>query len=212
MHLVVLGASGGCGRHVVAHALARGHTVTAVVRPETGYAAPPGANVARADVLCDGALAEVVRGHDAVVSCLGIRRRFPRNPWSRMLSPPDLTSCAATAIVTAMRAARVERVIAISAAGVADSASRMSRLLRFVFDRSRIGDAYRDLAVAERVFAESRVDWTCVRPVTLSPRRARPVREVDFYGLTATIPRESVALWMLDHLAGANSRTPMIAA
>jgi putative NADH-flavin reductase len=212
MQLVVLGASGGCGRHVVAHALARGHAVTAVVRPETGYEAPPGAHVVRADILRDGTLVEVVRGCDAVVSCLGIRRRFPRNPWSRMLSPPDLTSRAATAIVAAMRAARVERVIAISAAGVADSAPRMNRLLRFVFDHSRIGDAYRDLAVAEGVFAASRLDWTCARPVTLSPRRARPVREVEFYGLTATIPRESVAVWMLDHLAGAPSRTPMIAA
>jgi putative NADH-flavin reductase len=212
MQLVVLGASGGCGRHVVAHALARGHAVTAVVRPEAAYTAPTGATVARANVLDNGELARVVAGHDAIVSCLGIRRRFPRNPWSRMLSPSDLTSRAAAAIVAAMRAARLERVISISAAGVADSAPRMNRWLRWLFEHSRIGDAYRDLAVAESIFAASHLDWTCVRPVTLSPSRARPAREVDFYGLTAMIPRESVAIWMLDHLAGAVSRTPMIAA
>jgi putative NADH-flavin reductase len=211
MRLVVLGATGGCGRHVVDHALARGHQVTAVVRPGAQYAAP-NATIAPCAVLSDGALVSVIAGHDAVISCLGIRRRHPRNPWSRMLSPPDLTSRAAIAIVSAMRATGVERVLSISAAGVGDSRPDMSRWLRWVFDRSQIGVAYRDLAVAETIFAASPLDWTCVRPVTLSPRRARPVREVDFYKLTATIPREAVAIWMLDHLAASPSRTPMIAA
>jgi putative NADH-flavin reductase len=211
MRLVVLGANGGCGRHVVDHALARGHDVIAVVRPGSHYE-PASANLVHCDVLDEHALANVFAGHDAVISCLGIRRRHPRNPWSRMLSPPDLTSRAAMAIVAAMRTSGVERVLSISAAGVGDSRPHMNRWLRWVFDHSQIGVAYRDLAAAEAIFAANSVDWTCVRPVTLSPWRARPVREVNFYRLTATIPRESVAIWMLDHLAKSPSQTPMIAA
>ena len=164
------------------------------------------------DVLAGDALARVFAGHDAVISCLGIRRRHPRNPWSRMLSPPDLTSRAATAIVAAMQVSGIDLVLAISAAGVGDSRPRMSRWLRWLFDHSQIGVAYRDLELAEHIFAASSFDWTCVRPVTLSPRRAKPVREVPFFGLTAMIPRESVAIWMLDQLAGSTLRTPMIAA
>lgn len=193
------------------HALARGHSVTAVLRPGTEYVLPPGATEARADVLSADAIVDAARGCDAVISCLGIRRRSPRNPWSRLMSPPDFTSRAARAIVTAMRRARVERVLAISAAGVAESSARMSSLLRFLFAHSHIGDAYRDLAAMEAVYAASELDWTCVRPVTLVSRSMLPYCEVDKYALTATIPRETVATWLLDHVtARVSSRLPMI--
>ncbi len=211
MKLVVLGASGGCGIHVVRHALARSHAVTAVVRAPAAARVPAGATVVCDDVLRDGAIAHAVRGHDAVISCLGIRRRFPRNPWSRLISPPDFTSRTAAALVAAMRAARVERVLAISAAGVADSEPRMSRLLRWLFAHSKVGDAYRDLAAMEAVYAGSALDWTAVRPVTLTNLGVRATRETDRFGLTATIPREAVAIWLLDHLTVRGARTPMIA-
>jgi uncharacterized protein YbjT (DUF2867 family) len=210
MNLLVLGASGGCGRHVVRHALARGHAVTALVRAETAYEAPVGAVVVRGDVLDTVVIAAALRGCDAVISCLGIRRHWPRNPWSRLLSPPDFTSRAAASLVAAMRNASVERVLAISAAGVADSAPRMSRVLRWLFGHSQIGAAYRDLAAMEAVYSASGLDWTAVRPVTLTNGRARAARETARFGLASMIARESVALWLLDHLDGTASRTPMI--
>src|SRR5829696_888286 len=113
--ILVLGATGGCGRHVVARAIARGHAVTAVVRPETAYDPPVGTAVIRDDVLRDGVIAEAMHGHDVVISCLGIRRRRPRNPWSGLISPPDLTARATRAIVDGARAAGIKRVLAISA-------------------------------------------------------------------------------------------------
>ena len=211
MRLLVLGASGGCGRHVVRHAIARGHDVTALVRPTTTYQAPAGATVVRDDVLAPGALASIVPGHDVVISCLGIRRRWPRNPWSRLISPPDLAATSADRVIEAMHGAGARRLLAISAAGVGDSALRMNRVMRWLVAHSRIGDQYRDLAVMEDRLAATDLDWCAVRPVTLTARRARPVREVDRFGLTAMIARESVALWLLDHLAGGGDRTPMIA-
>ncbi|MEZ5397930.1 MAG: NAD(P)H-binding protein [Bryobacterales bacterium] len=54
MKLLVLGASGGVGREVVRLAVARGHAVTAVVRPTTPFAPQPGVGVARVDVLREG--------------------------------------------------------------------------------------------------------------------------------------------------------------
>jgi uncharacterized protein YbjT (DUF2867 family) len=211
MKLLVLGASGGCGAHVVRLALARGHEVTALVRAETDYGPPAGAAVVRDDVLRPGAIAEAARGHDAIVSCLGIRRRHPGNPWSGLVSPADFTSRTARAIVEAAHAAGIRRVVAISAAGVADSAPRMSALLRFVFGISRVGTAYRDLAAMEAVFAASDLDWTCVRPVTLANGAAQASRETDRFALTAKIDREAVAAWILDHVgAAAVPRTPMI--
>ena len=211
MKLLVLGASGGCGRHVVRLAIERGHAVAAVVRSHAKLD-EPAAIVVRDDVLRPGAIEAAAHDCDAVISCLGIRRRFPRNPWSRMLSPPDFTSRSAHAVVAAARAAGISRVLAISAAGVADSWPRMHPLLRFVFARSRIGDAYRDLAAMEQVYASSGLDWTCIRPVTLSPGKLRGYREVDRYALAATISRATVASWLLDHVTASGARTPMIGA
>ena len=56
MHLLVLGASGGCGRWAARLATERGHRVTAVVRFATPYEAPAGAEVIRADITAAGIL------------------------------------------------------------------------------------------------------------------------------------------------------------
>jgi uncharacterized protein YbjT (DUF2867 family) len=48
--LIVFGASGGCGAHLVRQAAARGHQVTAIVRPSTAYAAPDGVSLVRGNV------------------------------------------------------------------------------------------------------------------------------------------------------------------
>jgi nucleoside-diphosphate-sugar epimerase len=211
--ILVLGASGGCGVHVVRDAVAAGHTVVAMLRPDAlvRLGPPAGAITVADDVLRDGAIAEAARAHriDTVISCLGLRRRHPRNPWSGLISPPDLVARTARSIV----AAGAPRVLQISAAGVADSAPRMNWIMRLLVARSAIGHAYRDLAAAEAIYAASALDWTCVRPVTLTRGRARAVREVDRFTVLGTIARASVARWLLDHLVdpvGA-PRTPMIA-
>jgi nucleoside-diphosphate-sugar epimerase len=71
MHVIVTGANGFVGRHVVTELIDRGHTVTAVVRP-SGALAPElrrtGVDVVRADLRCDVAeLAEALRRAGALV-------------------------------------------------------------------------------------------------------------------------------------------------
>lgn len=190
MKIAVFGASGGCGRHVLAQAVARGWDVTAIVRAPLEV---PGVRVVECDL-------DAIAGADAVISCLGIRRRHPRNPWSRMMSPPDFTSTSAAKIVTAMRKHGVDKLVAISAAGVGDSAARLSWPLRLLFGSSQIGVAYRDLAAMEEVYATSGARCLIARPVTLTNGAVRPAREVARFGLFSTISRASVAAWMLDHI------------
>jgi putative NADH-flavin reductase len=213
MKLVVLGASGGVGKHVVEQAARSGHEVTAVARAPV--VVPAGVRMVRVEVLAPGSL-DVVQGHDVVLSCLGIRRAHPKNPWSKLTSPPDFCSHSARLLVDAMQRHGVKKVVAVSAAGVAESAGQMNALMRFFVATSSIGLAYRDLAVMERVYADSGLDWLCPRPVTLTdgPMRSSVV-EVDRFGVTHTISRASVAGWMLAHGApGAavpSTRTPQIA-
>lgn len=211
MKLLVLGGTGGVGRHLVAQALERGHDVVAVVRAGSSLEAP-GARVVTGDPSDEGALRAAMDGRDAVVSALGMRRKSPM-PWSAILGPLDFNSAAARAIVAAMKPAGVPKVVAVSAAGVGDSEARMNALMRFLVATSSIGVAYRDLAVMERVYAESGLDWCCPRPVALTngPRTGH-VRVVERFGLTLTITRADVASWMLDRAEGPISeRLPQIA-
>ncbi len=87
LRLLVLGASGGCGNHVAREGVLRGHDVTVLVRPTTSYEAPTGARVLEDDVLRDGALEAAIEAGATIVSCLGIRRANPKNPWSGLVSP-----------------------------------------------------------------------------------------------------------------------------
>ena len=71
MRLLILGASGGCGRWATRLAHEAGHAVTALVRPGTAFAAPTGVIVRRGTMLEDADLAPAVAGQDAVIRASG---------------------------------------------------------------------------------------------------------------------------------------------
>jgi hypothetical protein len=90
----------------------------------------------------------------------------------------------------------------------------MNAGLRWLFDRSNIGVACRDLAEMEHVFRGSMIDWTAVRPVRLVGGSGWPTCEVNYFGLSNRIARADVARYMLDLAEGirvASTRTPTIA-
>lgn len=215
MNLLVLGATGGVGKHVVPRAVAKGHRVTAIVRGEAADF-PEGVRVVRGNVLDRATLDAALDGQDAVLSSLGIRRANPRNPWSKVTSPPDLMETVMKALVPAMKARGVKRLVAVSSAGVAESFPKMNAVMRFLVRKSSIGVAYRDLGEMERVLAESDLDWVAVRPVTLTNgKRPETVARVDGFGLTANIARATVADWMIaraEDPSPITDRLPTIAA
>jgi putative NADH-flavin reductase len=210
MRLVVFGASGGCGSHLVRQAAARGHHVTAVVRPESSYQPPNGVMSTRGNVLHAGFVAAAIDGHDAVASCLGMRYA---HPWARRQSPDDFISRATTNIVSGMKAAGARRICVISAAGVAESRPAANVVIRFLIPTSNVGVAYADLATVEEELRHSGLDWQAVRPTTLSNRPGRgTARLTTSFPMTASIAREDVAAFMLGQLEASSfvDRTPMI--
>ena len=207
MRLLVLGASGGVGREVVAQAVARGHEVRALVRPGTVYEAPDGVEVIREELLEPGVLARVVEGVDAVLSAVGIRRRVQVNPFSPLISPPDLVQRMVAELAPAMTAAAVSRLILVSAAGAGSTRSALTLATRLMVDATRVGVAYRDLGAAEELLRETDLATLLVCPVTLRDASGRGrTRLTQRFGLTATISRAEVAAWMLDAL----DREPVI--
>ena len=210
MKVVIFGASGGVGAHLVTEALAAGHAVTAVSRRP--LAAPPEVRVVVGDVGQPGVIADVIAGQDAVLSSLGIKRHNPANPWSPLASPPNFSSSTARAIVEGMGVHGVRRVNAVSAAGVGDSRPGLNWMMRAVLALTNVGAAYRDLEALEQVYADSGLDWCCVRPTVLTDRPASGRVEVAArFSLTASISRADVARWMVARLADVGGpRTPVI--
>ena len=212
MNLIVFGASGRCGSHVVRRAMTRGHQVTGIARAASSYTPPDGAAVVRGDVLEPAFVEHVIPGHDAVISCLGMRYR---HPWAPRESPDDFTSRATRHIVEGMKAAGIRRIGVISAAGVGDSREVLNWPMRLLLRTSNVGVAYADLERVESVLRQSSLDWQAVRPTTLTHRPATGrVRLTARYPATATIPREDVADFMLREMESPrfSERTPMITA
>lgn len=198
MRIVVLGASGGCGKEITLQALARGHEVVAVGRPSS--ALPDGVEQARGDLTDAAFLRGCFRGADAILLAVGFR--LPGlAPWHRPEDPTFLQRCAA-ATVEAARAEQVGRVMAISAGGVAESWDAMPGAFRAFIRCTALRHAYAALAELEGTLAQSALDVCLVRPSGLTDEPASgAVRVVGAYAGRATIPRADVAGFMLDELA-----------
>ena len=199
MRLLILGASGGCGRWATRLAQADGHDVTALVRPRTAFDALAGVSVRRGSVLDPGDLAGAVAGQDAVISRLGAQRVNARNPWSPLRPPLHVAAASAALLVEAMTAAGVSRLAAISAAGVGDSLPSTNAMMRWLLRSSTVGEMYADLEAMEAIYRASPLDWLAVRPVTLIDAKAPSTRArvVPRFRMVSTIGRADVAAWLL---------------
>src|SRR5437899_324634 len=110
MKLLVLGATGGTGLEIVAQALERGHSVTALVRsPERLKPFGDRISVKQGDLLESADLEQVIQGNNAVVSGFG-----PRLPVSK--ADAHLLQQFATVLTTAMLHTGVRRAVVESVA------------------------------------------------------------------------------------------------
>jgi putative NADH-flavin reductase len=161
MNVVVLGATGATGTEIVRVALERGHSVTAFVRsPEKleqfrGYV-----DIRQGDLLNSAELSRAIQGHDAIVSGFG-----PRVPIAK--GEENLLERFAGVLTSAMVQAGVSRVVVESVAFLfKNSILPPAYLLGRLFFPGVVADA----AAMERVFAESPLEWTMVRPPQLTDK------------------------------------------
>jgi putative NADH-flavin reductase len=191
MKLVVLGATGGTGLEIVRQAIERGHSVTALVRsPERLKPFRDRIIVKQGDLLNPAELEQVIQNQDAVLSGFG-----PRVPVSK--ADANLLQRFAVALTSAMVHAGISRVVVESVAFLfRDSLVPPAYLLGRLFFPRTIADA----SAMERVFGESELDWTMVRPpgLTDKPYTGRyRVREGHLPRFGFTISRADVADFML---------------
>ena len=194
--VLIVGASGGTGRQLVAQALERGLAVTALVRnPSRLTIVHPHLTVVRGNVLDAGSVAAAMSGQEAVLSALGHKRFFPPN---RILSEGTRN------VVQAMEANGVSRFVCETSLGIGDSAGRLGVYYTFFTIPVILPFYYRDKARQERIIAASRLEWVIVRPALLTngARRGgyRHGRGVGSFFWTMRVSRADVADFMLNQL------------
>lgn len=170
MRILVLGATGKTGTHVVRSALAAGHSVTAFVRePARMRVQHPDLDVAVGEVTSDAAaLAAAAEACGAAISGLGSGHSL-----SSVLSPTVMTD-AMPVVVRALSEAGVQRLVFMSSLGVGGTWALTPPALKVMY-KPALSRVFADKAAGERVLRASELDWTLVCPPMLTdgPRTGR---------------------------------------
>jgi uncharacterized protein YbjT (DUF2867 family) len=160
MKLVIFGATGRIGGHLLNWAVDAGHDVRVLARHPDALRPRAGLTVSQGDVLDAGAVAAVVSGADAVLSALG-----PRGLEG--FGKAELLGPAASNIVAGMDKTGAHRLICVSAAGAYVAADRdMPWLARQLLPRV-LARPFADVRRMEQVVRDSDLDWTLVRATRL---------------------------------------------
>ena len=190
MRLLILGATGPTGRHLLDQALAAGHEVTALVRKPARLATThPRLAIVGGDATDVRALEAVLGGQDAVLSALGAGNSLRS----------DIAGSAVAALIPAMRSQGVRRIVFLSAFGVGDTFAQASLVQRF-FYRTMLRQIFADKAKADAMLRQSTLDWTLVYPTRLTNGARtgsyRVGERLEMKGM-ARISRADVAEFML---------------
>ncbi len=196
MRILVIGATGGTGREIIAQALERGHDVVALARkPSKIKTQHERLRVVQGDVVDPASLDAAMQGCDAAVCALGHKR------W---LGPSKILSEGTRNVVRAMEKHGVKRLVVETALGVGDSIGRLGVYYTLFTIPVILPFYWYDKGRQERVVRESALDWIIVRPGQLTNGRKRGVYKhgprVGNYLWSVSISRADVADFMLNQL------------
>lgn len=192
--ILLFGATGETGRHILDQALERGHKVRGAERDwPDNFCDHDNFEPYEADLI-QGELDEVVAGVDCVISAVGL----PRDAKT-LINPPPLYTEGAVNIVQAMRKAKVKRLVTISAAFADPNATYPFWFKAATAPLDRI---FRQMGEMERVLRVAEdIDWTAVRPGWLLNRECTGDYETsndDIPAGTLRTRRADLAQFMLD--------------
>jgi putative NADH-flavin reductase len=159
MKLLIFGATGGTGRHLVEQALTQGHTVTAFTRNHARLVSTdPNLSVVQGDVLDLASVRSATGGQEAVLAVLGTPIR----------KEGTVRSEGTRNIIRAMEEAGVRRLIAQSTVGAGDSRPMLPFQYKYILVPFLLREAFAEHERQEEYIRRSRLDWTIVRPGVLT--------------------------------------------
>jgi putative NADH-flavin reductase len=193
--LLILGATGGTGLHVVSQALDAGNEVTAYVRHPAKLQVKHERLRVVVGPIADDAMPfrEAMSGQQAVISTLGRGLSLQSEHVIERCVPPMLA---------AMKAGGVGRLIFTSAIGVGDAYAEAPLLSKLVA-RVLLRDIYPDKLIGENLVRNSDLEWTIVQPAGLTngrlTRRYRAAEHLR-HRMVATISRADLAHFLLSQV------------
>lgn len=146
MKVALIGATGNVGSRLLAEVVRRGHEVTAIARHPEKIAAGPGFTPAKGDLFDDAALAQVLAGHDAVISSV----RFVMSDPHRLLH--------------AVRRSGVKRYLVVGGAGSLEAAPGVKLMDTPKFPAEYKPEAMKGADFLELLRQERELDWTFISP------------------------------------------------
>jgi putative NADH-flavin reductase len=203
MKILILGATGRTGQHLLEQALQRGHQVHVLVRDKSKIAFhATNLTVFEGSPLDKTALENAMKGCEAVLSALNVSRTRDW-PWSKLRSPKDLLSSVMKALIELMPTCGIRRLIFISAWGVGETKKDIPGWFRWFIDHSNISYPYLDHENQEELARQTTLEWTAVRPAGLTNGGMIKRVKLSFNNDPRPnwiINRKSVASFMLDIL------------
>jgi putative NADH-flavin reductase len=152
MNLLLIGATGRTGRHVLAQGAQRGHKVLALVREQSETKDLLGATIATGDPRSVKDIKRLLTDQDAVVSCLG----------QKTSDDKFLLEQSSASLIDALNQSKISRCLVVSQGLLSASRSPLVALLRLILARH-----VTDSTAMERNIIASNLDWTIVRPPRL---------------------------------------------
>ena len=178
MKVLVAGANGQIGRHLIRMLAEGGHEVRAMIRDEDQA---PGLRELGGDpVVADleGEVAHTVEGCDAVIFSAG------GGPGSGAEKKETIDRGGAVKLVEAAREHGARRYVMVSAMGAADPEAGSEAMQPYLFAKAQ----------ADQALQESGLDYTIVRPGSLTNEAGTgTVEAAPSLGRRGEIPREDVA-------------------
>ncbi|TVQ42264.1 MAG: hypothetical protein EA362_13570 [Saprospirales bacterium] len=206
MKILILGATGRTGKHILEAALARKIKTNCLVRstkkirafiPNDSFTVYVGSPDKMED------LEKAAKGCDTIISVLNISRTSDF-PWSTLRTPTTFLSDVMKNILTIANAenSSLNSVISCSAWGVHETIHHIPWWFRLMINYSNIGAAYEDHERQENLLSKSEnVKWVIVRPVGLINRKKVKRICVSFDNNpkpNMTISRRELAQFILD--------------
>lgn len=189
MKLAIIGATGNIGSKILAEALQRGHDVTGIARHPEKLTGHPRLTPKQGDIADPEALADLLKGHDAVISSV------------------HFSAFEAGKLVGAVRAAGVKRYLAVGGAGSLEVKPGLA-----LVDSPDFPAIYKDEALKGREYLnylrqQEDIEWTFLSPsAVIAPGKRTGIfrlggNEVLFdHNGNSNISQEDYAVAMIDEV------------
>lgn len=194
MNILVFGASGRTGKHLITEGLKDGYRVTAFVRDISGLTIKNNNLILfQGSIINPKDVQEAMVGQDVVISVLG-------NKTSRaLLRSTTVISDGVRNIISGMKRQSIKRLVFVSSFGINDEIFFPEKL----FIRTVMKNIFSEIPKQEEFIKRSELDWTIVRPARLiDSKRTGKYRVGDILpiGLFSKISRADVADFILESL------------